>query len=55
MTQNKRSIKDDFTMLTILLIPIGVAVNVVGGNLASLLKLPMYLDTIGTIFTGIIA
>lgn len=55
MTEKKRSIKDDFTMLTILLIPIGVAVNVVGGNLASLLKLPMYLDTIGTIFTGIIA
>lgn len=55
MTQNKRSIKDDFTMLTILLIPVGVAVNVVGGQLASLLHLPMYLDTIGTIFTGIIA
>ena len=55
MTTQKRSIKDDFTMLTILLIPVGVAVNVVGGQLASLLHLPMYLDTIGTIFTGIIA
>lgn len=52
---NKRSIKDDFTMLSILIIPIGVAVNVVGGRLASTLSLPMYLDTIGTIFTGIIA
>ena len=55
MTTQKRSIKDDFTMLTILLIPVGVAINVVGGQLASLLHLPMYLDTIGTIFTGIIA
>ena len=55
MTTKKRSIKDDFTMLTILLIPVGVAINVVGGQIASLLHLPMYLDTIGTIFTGIIA
>ena len=52
---NKRSIKDDFSMLSILIIPVGVAVNVVGGQLASLLHLPMYLDTIGTIFTAIIA
>ena len=51
----KHSIKEDFSMLAILTIPVGVAVNVVGGQLASLLKLPMYLDTIGTIFTAIIA
>lgn len=54
MTQ-KKSIKDDFTMLSLLIIPAGVAINVVGGQLASLLHLPMYLDTIGTIFTAIIA
>ena len=51
----KKSIKDDFTMLSILIIPVGVAINFVGGTLASTLNLPMYLDTIGTIFTGIIA
>ena len=51
----KRSIKEDFTMLSILIIPVGVAINFVGGTLASTLNLPMYLDTIGTIFTGIIA
>ncbi|MEA4820779.1 MAG: hypothetical protein VB122_00870 [Erysipelotrichales bacterium] len=50
----KYSIKNDFTMLAILLIPVGVAVNFVGGQLASLLKLPMYLDTIGTIFTAML-
>lgn len=55
MTQKKRSIKDDFTMLSILMIPVGVAINVVGGQIASNLHLPMYLDTIGTIFTAIIA
>lgn len=48
------SIKDDFSMLALLIIPVGVAVNFVGGQLASLLKLPMYLDTIGTIFTAIL-
>lgn len=52
---SKRAIKEDFTMLSILMIPVGVAVNVVGGQLATLLHLPMYLDTIGTIFTAIIA
>lgn len=46
----KHSIKEDFSMLAILIIPVAVAVNFVGGQLASLLKLPMYLDCIGTIF-----
>ena len=34
--------------LTIFLIPIGIAVNVVGGQLALVLKLPVFLDSIGT-------
>jgi energy-coupling factor transport system substrate-specific component len=50
MSTKKRSIKDDFSMLAILIIPVAVAVNFVGGQLASLLKLPCYLDAIGTIF-----
>lgn len=54
MSNKKHSIKDDFTMLAILTIPIGVAVNFVGGQLASTLKLPMYLDTIGTIFSAML-
>ena len=52
-TLKKHSIKDDFSMMAILTIPVCVAVNFVGGQLASLLKLPMYLDVIGTIFSGI--
>lgn len=55
MTEKKKSIWDDFTLITILLIPIGIAVNVIGNTLAVILGLPMYLDTIGTIFIGIIA
>jgi len=38
--------------LTIFLIPIGIAINVVGGQLALLLKLPVFLDSIGTIVVG---
>lgn len=38
--------------LTIFLIPIGIAVNVVGGQLAIMLKLPVYLDSIGTLVVG---
>lgn len=34
--------------------PGGGAVNFVGGQLASILKLPMYLDTIGTIFAAML-
>ena len=53
--ERKYSIKTDFNMLALLFIPIGVAVNFVGGQLASLLKLPVYLDTIGTMLTAILA
>lgn len=54
MEKKKYSIKTDFSMLALLIIPVGVAVNFVGGQLASLLKLPMYLDTIGTIFASML-
>lgn len=49
----KRS-RDDFSMLAILVIPIAVAVNVVGGQLATVLKLPCYLDVIGTVFISML-
>lgn len=38
--------------LTLFLIPIGVAVNFLGGQIAILLRLPLYLDAIGTIVVG---
>ncbi|HTN95911.1 MAG TPA: hypothetical protein VL101_02950 [Nordella sp.] len=38
--------------LTIFMIPIGIAINFVGGQFALLLKLPVYLDSIGTILVG---
>jgi energy-coupling factor transport system substrate-specific component len=50
----KYSIKSDFSLLAMLLIPIAVAVNFVGGQLAVNLKLPFYLDTIGTILVAML-
>jgi energy-coupling factor transport system substrate-specific component len=52
--EKKYSIKTDFSLLAILIIPMAVAVNFVGAQLASLLKLPLYLDTIGTIFASML-
>ncbi|MDR1898974.1 MAG: ECF transporter S component [Treponema sp.] len=52
--EKKYSIKSDFSLLAVLIIPVGVAVNFVGGQMVSLLKLPLYLDTIGTIFASML-
>lgn len=46
----RRSAK--FGQLTVFLIPIGVATNAIGGQLASVLKLPIFLDATGTILVG---
>lgn len=49
-----QSIKRNFTMMSVLLIPIGVAINFIGGQINSALKLPLFLDTIGTILNSIL-
>ena len=48
----KDSIFKDLGKLTLFLIPIGIAVNFIGGQIAILLRLPLYLDAIGTIVVG---
>lgn len=37
------------------LIPVGVGINIVGGVLVTTLRLPLYLDTIGTILVALLA
>ena len=54
MEKKKYSIKEDMSLLSLLLIPIAVAINYVGGQLAVLLKLPFYLDVIGTIMAAML-
>jgi energy-coupling factor transport system substrate-specific component len=51
----RHSVKSDFSLQGILLIPIAVALNLVGAQLVDALKLPIYLDSIGTVLAGILA
>ncbi len=46
------SIKRDFNTMTWVLIPVAIAINVVIGEIVVLLKLPVYLDSIGTVLVG---
>jgi energy-coupling factor transport system substrate-specific component len=48
------SIKKDFNTMTWVLIPVAIAINVVIGEIVVLLKLPVYLDSIGTVLVGVI-
>ncbi|MFN8494033.1 MAG: ECF transporter S component [Caldilineaceae bacterium] len=48
-------LKEDFSTMTLVLIPVAIAINVVIGQIVSLLKLPVYLDSIGTVLVGVLA
>jgi energy-coupling factor transport system substrate-specific component len=48
------SIKKDFNTMTWVLIPVAIAINVVIGQIVSLLKLPVYLDSIGTMLVAVV-
>ncbi|RLK63071.1 ECF transporter S component [Atopobacter sp. AH10] len=49
------SLKKEFTVLSVLLIPIAVAINYIAGTLTYSLKLPLYLDMIGTFIVSILS
>jgi energy-coupling factor transport system substrate-specific component len=49
------SIGTDFTTTTWVLVPLGIGINAIGGFIASTLKLPLFLDNIGTMLLGILA
>lgn len=42
-------IKSQFSTKSLVLIPIAVGINLIGGTLCSALKLPLFLDMIGTV------
>lgn len=49
-------IRRQFDTRTIVLIPIAIAINIVLGQaVAAALKVPIYMDSIGTIFVGVVA
>src|SRR3989339_1505787 len=47
-------IKSEFTTTAIVMIPIAIAINQVGRLISTSLGLPLFLDTIGTIFTAML-
>jgi energy-coupling factor transport system substrate-specific component len=49
------SIKKDFNTMTWVLIPVAIAINVVIGQIVVILRLPVYLDSIGTVLVAAVA
>lgn len=47
-------LKKEFTTTTLVLIPVAIAINLVVGNLIFTLKVPLYLDSIGTVLVGVL-
>lgn len=55
-TRKLESISSQFDTRTIVLIPIAIAINIVlGQTVSAALKVPIYLDSIGTILVGVLA
>ena len=48
-------LKKDFSTVTLVLIPVAIAINVVVGEIVVLLKLPVFLDSIGTVLVAVLA
>lgn len=55
MFKRKKGFRYDFNLLALLLIPIGVSLSVVGYQLSTILKLPIFIDMIGTMMVSMIA
>jgi len=45
----------DFSTATLTLIPVAIAINIAVGSIAVALRLPIYLDSIGTVLVGVLA
>jgi energy-coupling factor transport system substrate-specific component len=49
-----KRMQKDFTTMTVVLIPVAIAINLTIGQIVMILKLPVYLDSIGTVLVGVI-
>jgi len=45
----------DFSTVTLVLIPVAIGINIAVGQLIYALKIPLYLDSIGTVLVGVLA
>ena len=50
-----QQLKKDFSTLTLALIAVAIVLNIVLGQVVSLLKLPIFLDSLGTILVALLA
>lgn len=50
-----KSLKEDFSLMSSLLIPVAVAINFAGFGIVKLLQVPIFLDSIGSVFISLIA
>jgi energy-coupling factor transport system substrate-specific component len=48
------NIRKEFTTLTIVLIPVAIAINIAVGTIVQRVGLPLYLDSIGTVLVGVL-
>ncbi len=48
-------ISKDFNTITLVMIPVAIAINIAIGQLIVVLKVPLYLDSIGTVLVGLLA
>ena len=49
------SIKKDFNTMTWVLIPVAIAINIVMGQIVVVLRLPVFLDSLGTVLVAVVA
>lgn len=49
------NLRREFSTLTLVMIPVAIAINVAVGQLVLALRLPLYLDSIGTVLVGVLA
>lgn len=54
MTLTER-LKKDFTTITLALIPVAIVLNLVMGQVIAALKLPVYMDSLGTMLVAVLA
>ncbi len=48
-------LRQDFSTLTLVLIPVAIAINIAIGQLIVTLQIPIYLDSIGTVLVAVLA
>jgi energy-coupling factor transport system substrate-specific component len=48
-------LREDFSTITWVMIPVAIAINIAVGQIVYTLKIPLYLDSIGTVLVGVLA